>query len=667
MYIKLAKRNMERSLKIYTIYFLTLVFGVCIFYTFNSIGSQKIMMKLNEYEVHSFQKIDELMAIVSIFISCILGFLIIYANSYLIKRRKKEFGIYLTLGMENREISNILLIETILIGVFSLGLGLLLGVFLSQGMSIFTAKLFHVKMESFRFIFSSGAFIKTIAYFAVIYLVVFIFNVISITKLKPVDLLTDGRKNEKIKVKNLKTSMIIFIISIICIAVAYFIILDKNSGIIFINRTIIIPITLAVIGTFLLFFSLSGFLLRLVQISKRVYLKELNTFLLRQINSKINTTFVSLSFACLMIFMSICMLAGGFSISKTLNKNIDDSPQYDISLLYVGEPPINEFLNKNIYLNYYAEDYVTYYEYYNKNQNEQLGIKTYIGKDEGEKKSSYATVAKNDLITIIKLSDFNRIMKFYKKEGITLNKGEYAAFGDIKELLPSIQKAMDKKTKIKVNGQDLIPSKQPVMQFTMDAIPAKTNSCTFIVRDELIGGLTPTLGFLNLNFKGDKSKKEKEFLKEINTLDDNKETGTTCICSTREQLIASTFGRAGIVSYLALYIGLIFLIISAVILSLQQLSQSADNIERYKLLKKMGVDDEMLNKTILKQTAIYFMMPLFLALIHSIVGLKVAKVIVNCLGTNNVAEQLLITTLIFIIIYGGYFWITYIGAKKMVR
>jgi putative ABC transport system permease protein len=667
MYTKLAKRNMERSLKDYTIYFLTLVFGVCIFYTFNSIGSQKIMMKLNEYEAHSFQKIDEVMGIVSIFISCILGFLIIYANSYLIKRRKKEFGIYLTLGMENREISNILLIETILIGVFSLGIGLFLGVFLSQGMSIFTARLFHVELESFKFTFSSGAFIKTIVYFAIIYIVVFLFNTISITKLELIDLLTDGRKNENVKVKSLKTSMIIFIISIILIAAAYYIILSNNSRIIFADRTIIIPITLAVIGTFLFFFSLSGFLLRLVQNSKRVYLKELNMFLLRQINSRINTTFVSMSFVSLMIFISICMLAAGFSISKTLNKNIDDLPQYDATVLYDGKLPINEFLSKNINLNYYAEDYVTYYEYFNKNEDEYLGIKTYIGKDEGERNKSNVDVARDSLIKIMKLSDFNRIMKFYKKEGITLNKGEYATFGDIKELLPSIQKAMDKKTKIKVGGQELIPSKQPVMDLTMDGIPGKVNACTFIVRDELADGLTPALGFLNLNFKGDKAKKEKEFLKEIHTLSESKKGEITLICNTNDQLRASVFGMAGMVSYLVLYMGLIFLIISAVILSLQQLSQSADNIERYKLLKKMGVDDEMLNKTIFTQTAIYFMLPLFLALIHSIVGLKIAKVVVNYLGAVNVTGQLLITTFIFIIIYGGYFWITYIGARKMVK
>ncbi|WML34251.1 FtsX-like permease family protein [Clostridium sp. OS1-26] len=667
MYIKLAKRNMERSLKDYTIYFLTLVFGVCIFYAFNSIGSQKIMMKLSEYEARNFQKIDELMAVISIFISCILGFLIIYANSYIIKRRKKEFGIYLTLGMENKEISNILLTETILIGIFSLGLGLLLGVFLSQGMSIFTAKLFHVELTSFRFTFSNRAFVKTIVYFVVIYLIVFLFNTISITRLELIDLLTDGRKNEKVKVKSLKTSMIIFIISIILIAAAYFIILSSSLRIIFADKTIVIPITLAVIGTFLFFFSLSGFLLRLVQNSKRVYLKELNMFILRQINSRINTTFVSMSFVCLMIFISICMLAGGFSISKTLNKNIDDLPPYDAAIFYIGKLPINEFLNKNINLSYYTEDYVTYYDYYNKNQAENLGIKTYLGKEEGEKNNSNVEVARDSVIKIMKLSDFNSLMKFYKKEGITLNKGEYAAFGDIKELLPSIQKAMDKKTKIKVGGQELIPSKKPFMYLTIDYLPDKKNFCTFIVRDELSYGLTSGLGYLNLNFNGDKAKTEKEFLKVVKALDDNKKDEITCICNTRKKIEANVFGMAGMVSYLALYIGLIFLIISAVILSLQQLSHSADNIERYKLLKKMGVDEDMLNKTIFMQTAIYFVVPLFLALIHSIVGLMIAKVIVNYFGAVNVTVQILITTFIFIIIYGGYFWITYIGARKMVK
>lgn len=668
MYTKLAKRNMKRSLKDYTIYFVTLVFGICIFYTFNSIGSQKIMMKLSEYDVHNFRKIDELMGTVSIFIACILGFLIIYANNYLIKIRKKEFGIYLTLGMEDREISNMLLIETILIGVFSLGLGLFLGVFLSQGMSIFTAKLFHVKMESFKFTFSSAAFMKTILYFAVMYIIVFLFNTRTIKKLELIDLLTDGRKNEKIKVSSLKTLIIVFIIGIIFIAASYFIILHKNSEIIFVDITISIPIILCVIGTFLFFFSLSGVLLRVVQNNRKIYLKELNMFLLRQISSKINTTFMSMSLICLMLFMSICMLSGGFSISNTLNKNIDDLSQYDVTLLYgSSKVTMNEFLKNNINLRHYTESYVNYYEYYSESREEVLGIKTYLGEDEGEKYKSHKDIAQNSIISIMKLSDFNNVMKFSKKETITLNNGEYGVFSDVNELLPPIQKAMDKKTKIKVNGHELIPSKNPVIEVTIRNGYNKENFCTFIVRDEIVDGLVPGIGFLNFNFKGDKVKMKEEFLKHIPPLDESKNSGITCIPITKDELRPAAFGLGGIVSYLALYIGVIFLITSAVILALQQLSSSADNIHRYNLLRKMGVDDEMINKTILGQVSIYFILPLSLALIHSIVGLKIAKIIVNYFGTGNVTGQLLITTLIFIIIYGGYFWATYIGTKKMVK
>ena len=102
MYFKLASKNLKKSIKDYTIYFLTLVFGICIFYTFNSIESQRVMMDLSEIQAGAFQIIDVFMSVASVFISFILGFLIVYANNYLIKRRKKEFGIYMTLGMENR-------------------------------------------------------------------------------------------------------------------------------------------------------------------------------------------------------------------------------------------------------------------------------------------------------------------------------------------------------------------------------------------------------------------------------------------------------------------------------------------------------------------------------------------------------------------------------------
>ena len=175
MYFKLATRNLKKSLKDYTIYFLTLVFGVCIFYTFNSIESQKVMMDLTDMQAAAFQLIDVVMGVASVFISFVFGFLIVYANNFLIRRRKKEFGIYMTLGMENKQLSRLIFIETMLIGVVSLVVGVALGVLLSQGLSIFTAKLFKVNLVNFTFVFSKIAFIKTLVCFGLIYFKIIIY------------------------------------------------------------------------------------------------------------------------------------------------------------------------------------------------------------------------------------------------------------------------------------------------------------------------------------------------------------------------------------------------------------------------------------------------------------------------------------------------------------
>ncbi|WP_343008719.1 FtsX-like permease family protein [Clostridium celatum] len=659
MYFKLAFRNIKKSLKDYAIYFLTLVLGVCIFYTFNSIESQSIMMELSDLKANAFELTSDIIGIVSIFISFILGFLIIYANNYLIKRRKKEFGIYMTLGMENSKLSIIIFIETILIGMISLGVGLILGILLSQGISIVTAKLFEVNISKFQFVFSKDAFLRTIANFGIIYLVVLIFNSIIIRKVKLIDLLNASKKNEKIKVKNIWGSIVVFLISIISICTGYHIIL--KNGLAVMDSTIIKAIIFGTVGTFLFFFSLSGFLLKLFQSNKKNYFKDLNMFVLRQINSKVNTTFISMSFICLMLFVAICTFSAGLGITKAMNSDIEDLTQFDASFWSYDTENVLNIINEQ----YNGLDEIIGEKSQYTNYESDFTYKQFFSEEVVEKNKNLYPISQDMAISIIKLSDFNSLMKMLDKNEINLKENEYYAFGDISEVTKDIQKNMDNGIEVNIDDKILVPSNYEVINVTTYDSMMKNNICTIVVNDEIVNGLKPVFCNLNINFKSNINDAEK-YLNE-NFRSENREGKIAVYGLTKNELLDNSVGIGAMISYLAIYMGIVFLITSAAVLALQQLSESADNVHRYKILKKIGVDDNMINKSLLTQIGIYFIIPLSLAIVHSIVGLKVSSDLVSIFGSENIQYYILCTAVVLVVVYGGYFIATYNGSKKIIK
>ena len=657
MYFKLAAKNIKKSLKDYTIYFLTLVFGVCIFYTFNSIKSQGVMMELSGLQANAFELTNSVIGIASVFISFILGFLIVYANNYLIKRRKKEFGIYMTLGMENKGLSRIIFVETMLIGVISLGIGSVCGVLLSQGISVFTAKLFKTDITKFTFIFSKDAFIRTIICFGLIYLVVLIFNSYAVRKVQLIDLLNGARKNENLKVKNIWISVVVFLISITMIGIAYYMVLKAGVAVVF-N---IVPIILGFVGTFLFFFSLSGFLLKILQANKKHYLKDLNMFVLRQINSKINTTFISMSFICLMLFVAICTFSGGLGITKAMNKDLDDLTQFDASFWSYDTDNIIGVINEQ----YGGLDPIIEERSQYTNYNTETTYSKFISQEAMEKNKNNYPIFVDDKIKAIKLSDFNSVMRMLGKEEIALEENEYYAFGDIPDLIKYIQEAMDRGTNVIVNGNELKPANYEVMEVTTYNSTMKNNLCTFVVNDSLVNGLEVSMTNLNIKFNCSEEEAENFINNNLRSVD---RVGKVPVYGmTKNELRDNSIGLGAMISYLAIYIGIVFLITSAAVLALQQLCESADNSYRYELLKKIGVDDKMIKRSLFYQIGIYFMVPLSLAIVHSIVGLKVSGDIVSIFGNANMLKYILYTMIAVVFIYGGYFIATYNGAKKIIK
>lgn len=331
MLFKLSMQNIKKSIKDYAIYFFTLILGVAIFYVFNSIETQSAMLAVSSDTREIIELLTTTLSGVSVFIAFVLGFLVIYASRFLMKRRNKEFGLYLVLGMGKRKVSLILFFETLLIGIISLVVGLVIGVAASQLTSVFVAKMFEADMTKYQFIFSEAACIKTILYFAIIYVIVILFNTFSIGKCKLIDLFQGGKKSESVKVKNAWVCIIVFVIAVALLGTAYY---NVTSGYEAIQemKQILWYIAMGCIGTFLIFWSLSGLLLKVVSSMKGIYYKGLNSFTFRQLSSRVNTNVFSMTIICLMLFITICVLGSGLTVRNSMVANLNELAPADIEI-----------------------------------------------------------------------------------------------------------------------------------------------------------------------------------------------------------------------------------------------------------------------------------------------------------------------------------------------
>ncbi|EGT4145362.1 ABC transporter permease [Clostridium perfringens] len=656
MYFKLAFKNIKKSYKNYVIYFLTLIFGICIFYTFNSIESQSVMMELNEQKQSAFMMAEQLMGYFSVFIAFVLGFLIVYANNYLIKRRKKEFGIYMTLGMENGSLSKMIFLETLLIGAISLGIGVVLGIMLSQALSVLTAYMFQVDLTKFQFVFSPLGFKRTVLCFSIIYLVVLIFNFISVRKIKLIDLLTASKRNEKPTIKNLWVSVILFLVSVGILGIAYYKVI--HDGIAFASFNALgLPILLGCIGTFIFFYSLTGFFLKVIQGNKKFYLRDLNMFVMKQISSKINTTFVSLSFICLMLFLAICTFSGGLGINRAINADLKDLTKFDVTFWSNSGENIEKLLKeKNIDISNIAKEDSNMVMY-------DSGVKysNFLSKEGMTAMKNYFPVANDNDILVIGENGYNNTLKLLGKEPVNLKENQYLAVGNIDEMKKWVNESLENGKKINISGKTLEPANKKYENINLYNFTMKGDILIFVVKDSLLEGLKPVSSRFNMMLKDNSNTKEE--LEEVR--DQLVESQVYSV--TKKEIYDNAAGLGATMAYLGIYLGLIFIITSAVVLAIQQLTESTDNVERYRLLKEIGVDQKMINKAIFTQVGVYFMLPLSLAIVHSIVGLKVSSFIVGVFGNASIMPNIIITAIIFVIIYGGYFLATYLGAKKNIN
>ncbi|CUM87871.1 FtsX-like permease family protein [Turicibacter sanguinis] len=666
MYSKIALGNVRKSFKDYAIYFLTLTFAVCIFYCFNSIESQKAVLDMSASQAGYMESINQLLSMVSVFVVFILGGLILYANNFLIKKRKKELGVYMTLGMGKSKISKILVLETFIVGILSLVVGLGVGILLSQGLSVFTAKLFEVGMTQFRFVISFSAIIKTIIYFGLIFLFVMFFNTIIISKYKLIDLLNASKKSETIKVKNPILSLLIFLVAVIMLITAYGIVL--KVGLNEMSSLFNLSIVLGIIGTLGFFYGGAGFLLAMIQRNQNIYLKKLNIFVVRQIHSNINTNFLSVSLICLMLFITIGGLSTGLSMKTSIENGIV-APFDASAYMYVDDEDEIKTMQQVVEkLNFDFKG------------NEHMFFEAYRleGISTGDLILPYVTGTLKDQlengywnsINAIKISDYNKIQQLLGKDSITLNDHQILVTSNFSKFLEPLKVYLKNNSEIKINGETFEIKNKDVMTDATYNSALADNILTLIVPDKVVSSLEPTMTYMNIQYTAqDKVEAESYFGDYLNSFfEEGSKDGIFLIGYTKQQIYENSRATSTVVLYVGLYLGIVFLLSSAAVLALQQLSEASDSIERYKSLRKIGATQKMINKTIFIQTLIYFALPLVLGMIHAVFGIYVVnKDLTSLYGQSDILVSSIMTMMGIIVIYGGYFLTTYVGYKSIIK
>lgn len=678
MLFNLAFRNIKRSLRDYAIYFFTLIIGVSVFYIFNAIGTQAAYVQVSERQSDIVKLLTQLLSGISIFVSAILGLLIVYASRFLMKRRNKEFALYLTLGMSKGNISAIMLIETIFIGIMSLVAGLIFGIGLSQLMSALVANLFEADMTAYKFTLSVEAIMKTILCFAVIYLVVMVFNSFMVSRFQLIELIYSDKKSEKIKLKNPMLCVLIFLISAFALGFAYYQVGWNYNDL---NRTKLGGcIITGAVSTFFIFWSVSGLLLRVLMSMKQVYYKNINSFTFRQLSSKVNTMVFSMTLICLMLFVTICSLSAAFSIRNSMNANLKLLCPADCEITYRKSddeqdkkiPPENEpdtdiislFQTYGYGLTDKFEDYVHFKSY----ADPAFTFGDFFGDYFDEVTEQFLFLNYESPEDIVRLSDYNELMKLYKKEPLSLNEDECILLCDFNSMKNLRDEILSKVTQFTIMGHTLNSKYKECQDGFIDISSQPLNAGLFIVPDSCIDEAYAHQEYFIGNYLASTKEEKRKVDHELNDVYKRVNQKELVLgINTKLDIAEATVGLGAIVTFLGLYIGLVFLISCGVILALKELSESVDSIGRYAMLRKIGVEEADISRSLRRQTGLFFLLPLTLACIHSVFGMKFASFFLELFGTEKIGVSVLLTVVIILVIYGGYFLITYFCSKGIIR
>lgn len=725
MLCKLAWGNVRRAGRDYLVYLLTLTLGVTVFYAFNTISMQVDIAGIDEKGLA--QVMGSMLGDLTYFLAGVMAFLMVYANNFIMKRRKKEFGLYQVLGMGRGRVATIMALETVIVSVVAFVVGIVLGAGLSQLMTFFTASLFKTQIANFHFFFSVHAFNLTLACMLVMFVLTLLLNLRAVRRTKLIELMGAERRNESIKTGNPWIAIAIFAVGVVLVGVAYYRLLRDGFPLTATDSKLQeamnqfgITTAMVTVGTFALFWGLSGMLIKLLQSLRGVYWRGLNMFTVRQLAAKVNTVCFSMGVIAMLLFLAITSVTCGMSIANVMNENLERYNPVDVSQTYVYYTPdtfdyYKEYVNPSDEADrmVLADTTVDLYPAWHgrdssADNNDETGKKVDIADVAGEHMQidsylSYPFGSSNPSVTpsemckimgeklpkafggsnadtmglfVTPASQYNKLRQMMGEEPVHIGHDQYLLTCDMGgELVDLYTKYMAGGHALTLGGHTLKPATDKSDEDTAAIANSAmgSNPGTVVVADELLSqlNLQPYSSSLLVNYKQGMDTTEADESIKYTLLDDllvdGKKPGSWGTFITRSEMYTQAAQMNGLISYLAIYIGFVLVVACAAILSIQQLSNVADGSRSYRVLAQIGCDDRQIRHSVMAQQAVFFLFPLAVGLAHSFVALKVIIELVSIFGNMSIGGTVGLTCAIFLAAYGGYFLVTYLMSAGMVQ
>lgn len=659
---ELAAKNVKKSAKDYFIYFFTLTFAVCLFYTFNSIKDQFEILGIPD-TFNYLAASQGAIAAVSVVSCMIIGFLVSYANRFLMKRRKKEFGVYFTLGMDRRDVGRLLMKETMKIGSAALLSGLLLGIGTSQVLSMITARISGAGLGSYSFIFSFGAAVAAVIFFGLTFAFVHFFNVRELKKMELIDLLYADRKNEEVP-ESKKRDVLLGILSILLFVSAFLLIfcLSETKFL----EALTAGAALAAAGTVLFFISAAGIAADIMKKRKGFYYRKLHIFDVNQLGSRIKTAGISIAVVSILMYLSVSVMGIGMGLGQSAIIKKDKTAPYDISVeyYYFGDSTDDEMNGMSVlekleqqgavlpqYLESSAD--LTMYEQENLTESSLFAICT--------ENTKVRRNFEDPPVLLLGADDYNKVRELLKLEPITLGENEYAFTynePDAKDLLSEY--AGKQKEPLEIGGKELTLKEGGIYETTLYNSNIFGDIGTLVVPQKTAETGTPYLKVNNGMFKGNA-----DIAYEEATADLNK--AKNFIYISQKDINVEIMSDQLTSSYVGIYLGIIFLVTAGAVLALQQLTQSAENEKRYALLSKMGAGEKLMRKSLMTQMKVYFGLPFSLAALNAAFTMAGAYRNIPYLTKGEAFQNIFFAAGLSIVIYAVCFMTTYSGSKRILK